>query len=162
MKRMFFFCILIVSANFLFSDTGIGFRFTGSVGNSSQKEMAEIGVFLQPGITIGSKVITFSLLGDLRLFGYPQITVGLITGFTLGNDISFSLNIGGGFSNPKFTAVFNGDLYQPYIRGMSSAGIFVDTYLLISLGVFFDYYFDSRDLYDHNFRTGICLSFGNV
>ena len=124
--------------------------------------MAEVGLYLQPGIKNRFQNFSFSILSDFRLFGFPQITAGLITGFTFGHVLSLSFNIGGGFSNPKFTSIANGGLYQPYFRGMFSVGIInKEDPPGLFFTAFYDYYFDYKDLYDHNFRAGIGLSIGN-
>jgi hypothetical protein len=161
MKRTVFLVFFFISTNYLFSQGWFGVRFSNSIGNSSQNEMAEIGSFVQSGIKIGSEDVFFSLLGDFRLFGYPQITGGLIAGINFPvNTLLVSFGIGGGFSNPKFTTIFDGELYQPYVRAIFLSGI-KDNFV-ISFGAFFDYYFDSQNLYYHNFRTGLLLSVGNM
>jgi hypothetical protein len=165
MKKTVFLIFFFISANYLFcqdAEVVFGIRFAHSIGNSSQNEMAEIGSFIQTGIKIGSEDVFFSLLSDFRFFGLPQITGGLITGFNFPiHSWLLSFNIGGGFSNPKFTTLFDGGLYQPYIRGMLLSGK-DNGWFVLSIGIFFDYYFDSKELYDHNFRTGLLLSVGNI
>jgi hypothetical protein len=44
---------------------------------------------------------------------------------------------------------------------MFSAGVKGDR-VLVSLGAFFNYYFDSKNLYDVDFRTELVLSLGNM
>jgi hypothetical protein len=165
MKRTVFLIFFFISANYLFGqevEAGFGIRFANSIGNSSQNEMADIGSFIQTGIKIGSEDVFFSLLSDFRFFGFPQVTGGLITGINFPVDsFLLSFSAGGGFSNPKFTTIFDSDSCQPYIRGMFFGGK-DNGWFVLSIGIFFDYYFDSKELYDHNFRTGLLLSVGNM
>jgi hypothetical protein len=161
MKIYFIVVFFIVLTGKIFADFGPGMRIISYVGNSTESELGEVGTGLQFGVTFGEKEeIIFPILADIRFFGVPQITCGLITGINFKvEELYFGIDAGGGFANSKFTTLFTKDTWAPYVRGMLSGGIDLDG-IPVFLGLYYDHYFDSstKELFDLPFRIGVFFS----
>jgi hypothetical protein len=161
MTIYFIVVFFIVLTGKIFADFGPGLRIINYVGNSTESELGEVGAGFQFGVKFGKKEeIVFPILVDIRYFGIPQITCGLITGvnFKLG-ELYIGIDAGGGFANSKFTTLFSKNTWIPYVRGMLSGGIDLNG-MPVSLGLYYDHYFDSsaQELFDLPFRTGVFFS----
>jgi hypothetical protein len=69
--------------------------------------LGEVGTGFQLGVKFGEEEhVIFRILVDIRFFGIPQITCGLITGINFKlRGIYIEIDAGGGFANSKFTTL---------------------------------------------------------